>query len=331
MLAILTSRKTEMSNPYQRIAEKLNIREAVTEASKRNDLIPPRPEDKVSGELGKRFSEHLIRELERGDYDPMPAFSVAVPKSRLITRPAALLSFTDRVVYEAIVKVLRSRIERFLLGKYIVFWPRGCPSAKRGLDFENSVIKPEFGYIVRSDIVGFYESIDHERLADAVVNATGYRDIAEALMHFLERVMESRRGLPQGLTPSDTLATVYLAELDFAMVRNNFRYFRHGDDVRIAVENYDRACLAVRCLEAELRKLGLLLHNEKTRALHQTTYTDTVSSYQRRFKDAQNQLIDAEVQSLVKDKHALQKAMIDSGMEPLAWDFFTMRLLTWTT
>ena len=307
-----------MSNLYQRITERLNIREAVTKASERNDLIPPRLEDKVSGELGKRFSEQLTRELERGVYDPIPAFSVAVPKSRLITRPAALLSFADRVVYEAIVAVLRPRIEKFMLGEDIVFWPRGYPSAKRWLDFEISVTKPKSGYVVRSDIAGFYESIDHERLTDAIVNATGHRDIAEALMHFLERVMGSRRGLPQGLIPSDTLATVYLAELDFAMVRNNFRYFRHGDDVRIAVGNYDRACLAVRCLEAELRKLGLLLNSAKTRALHQKTYADTTSSYKRAVEDATDQLINTKVQSLVEDEHALKAALLDSGMEPLA-------------
>lgn len=44
-----------MPNPYQSIVDTLDLRAAITEASESNDLIPPRPEDKVGGELGTRF------------------------------------------------------------------------------------------------------------------------------------------------------------------------------------------------------------------------------------------------------------------------------------
>lgn len=33
-------------------------------ASNSNDLLPPREDDKVSGELGKRFVEHLRNQLQ---------------------------------------------------------------------------------------------------------------------------------------------------------------------------------------------------------------------------------------------------------------------------
>ena len=97
-------------NPYQQIAGQLNIDDAIIAASAHNDLLPPRREAKVGGELGKRFSAYLVRELETGRYDPIPAHIIAVPKSQLATRPAALMPFADRVVYEAIVAVLRPRI-----------------------------------------------------------------------------------------------------------------------------------------------------------------------------------------------------------------------------
>ena len=198
--------------PYQRIAERLNIRAAIRAASARNDLLPPRREDKAGGELGKRFSECIVRELETGRYDPTPAHIIAVPKSQIGTRPAALLPFPDRVVYEAIVDVLRLRISRFLLGIEIVFWPRADGSRDKSWSkFERYALTRDGQYIVSCDIAGFYESIDHSQLASAVVKATGYRNIADALVHFLDRVMGGTRGLPQGLEASDTLATVYLA------------------------------------------------------------------------------------------------------------------------
>ena len=195
---------------YQRIAHRLAVEDALRNAAERNDLVPPRFEDKVSGELGKRFSEKLKREIQRGSYDPQRAYFVAVPKNGYTTRMAAILTLSDRVIYEAVVALLRPRIETFLFGDDVVFWPRGERSAKRWAAFERSAIRGGFRYVVRGDVTAFYESVEHERLMDVVVEATGERDVADALAHFLERVMGSRRGLPQGLVPSDALATLYL-------------------------------------------------------------------------------------------------------------------------
>ena len=134
--------------------------------------------------------------------------------------------------------------------------------------------------------------------------------------------MGSRRGLPQGLMPSDTLATLYLAELDFVMVRNGFRYVRHGDDVRIAAETYDRACRALRTLEATLRKLGLLLNVEKTRVLRRDTYARNVTARETIFDDAQERITSARVQNIRNNEHALETAIHDADMEQLGWDLF---------
>ena len=312
-----------MSNPYQRIADLLRIGEAITQASKPNDLLPPRPEDKVSGELGRRYSEHLVRQLEKGEYDPIPAQIIPVPKSRFTTRPAALLALSDRVVYEAIVALLRPRITRFLLGDGIVFWPRGDLSSKKQWEeFENSVLKQESDYIVRCDIAGFYESVDHKTLANSIVNATGYGDVAEALLHLLRRVMGTGRGLPQGLISSDTLATVYLAEVDFAMIRNGYRYVRHGDDVRVAVDTYDQGCLAIRCFEAELRKCGLLVNSEKTRVFRCQTYHRSLSLFEETWTKAKGQVVEAMAAEFRKDQEALEEALTRFDMEELGWALF---------
>ena len=67
-----------MSDVFQTIVDELDLREAVRIGSRRNDLLPPRHEDKVTGELGARFSEGLRTRLERGRYDPSPASLVMV-------------------------------------------------------------------------------------------------------------------------------------------------------------------------------------------------------------------------------------------------------------
>ena len=308
-------------NPYQAIAEKLDLDAALNRVGP-NDLLPARLEDKTPGELGSRFVQDLRRRIDRGAYDPQPSYAVAVPKSTVGTRPAALVSLTDRVVLSAIVDVLVPRIENFLLGPDIVFWPRGVSAEKRWQDFERSVVQPEYRYVVRGDVAGFYESVDHQQLADAVVQATGMRDMTDALVHLLRRILGRGRGLPQGLSSSDALATVYLAKLDFCMVQEGFRYARHGDDLRVGVKRYDDGRRAVERIETELRGLGLLLNGSKTRVLRQATYAGEMSSFENIRERARNRIVDTKVQHLARDSEALLAVIEKADMDQLAWDHF---------
>ena len=314
--------------PYQLIVRRLDIPAAIRYASVPNDLLPPRQEDKAAGELGKRFSEYLVQELETGRYDPTVAHIIAVPKSQIATRPAALLPFRDRVVYEAIVDVLRQRIARFLLGEHIVFWPRANGTHEKNWSrFERSVLQQDGQFIVCCDIAGFYESIDHSQLASAVVRATGYRDIADALVHFLDRTMSGKRGLLQGLEASDTLATLYLAQVDRAMIRNGFSYTRHGDDARIAADSYNRGCTAVRVMEAELRKCGLLLNGSKTRVFKRSTYKELLVVYEKEWAKAKKSFIEETEAHLREDHGALEDAFARFNLPELGWEVFYHRII----
>ena len=130
------------------------------------------------------------------------------------------------------------------------------------------------------------------------------------------------RGLPQGLSPSDILATLYLAELDFVMIRNGYHYVRHGDDVRIGVESYDQGCRALRLMEATLRKLGLLLNVEKTRVLRGGTYANSLASHEKTLDHTRKKILNAKVENLRKNECALGTAIREAGMEQLEWDLF---------
>lgn len=310
-------------NPYQAIVGRLNIDKAIITASASNDLLPPRREDGVGGELGNRFSLRLARDLEQGHYDPVSAHFIAVPKSQYSTRPAALLAFPDRVVYEAIVAALRPRIASSLLDPETVFWPRcSLPDERRWSTFENSALEHDRDYIVRCDVAGFYESIDHDQLTRTIISATGRRELAEALLHLLTRVMNGTRGLPQGLLSSDALAALYLSEVDYAMVRKGFQYVRHGDDVRIAVDSYEDGCSAVRCMEAALRKRGLLLNSTKTRVFRRQRYAESLTSYNRMWEETRKSIIEGTVTKLRKDHDAFESALMSFDLEELGWALF---------
>ena len=306
-----------MLNPYQSIAALLDFDKALQEL-KRNDLLPPRPEDKAVGEAGARLRESLRRRLDHGSYDPQPAYIIAAPKSTVATRPAALLSIEDRLMFASMVDVLRPRIDSHLLGDDLVLWPRGTLTKKRWHDFERSVLQSGVSHVVKGDIVGFYEFVDHERLAEIIVSATGTRSVADALVHFLGRVMNSQRGLPQGHIPSDALATLYLSNLDFRMAREGFLYFRHGDDIRVGVNKYGDGRRAIEVLETELRVLRLTLNDSKTRILRTATYEKTVSTLDGVLDKAKNDIVAAKLE----DMDELAKTMTHVGQDQLAWDVF---------
>ncbi len=91
---------------------RLNLSSAIPNASIPNDLLPSRLEDKVGGELGKEFVAHLERMINEEKYSPVTASFVHVPKPGFATRPAALLTLADRVIYEALVSAVKPAIEK---------------------------------------------------------------------------------------------------------------------------------------------------------------------------------------------------------------------------
>lgn len=48
-----------MNGVIQTIAGRLDLTKALQAAAVSNDLLPPREDDRVAGELGKRFVAHL--------------------------------------------------------------------------------------------------------------------------------------------------------------------------------------------------------------------------------------------------------------------------------
>lgn len=311
-----------MADPYQEVVDDLDLPAAVRRGSQRNDLLPPRVEDDVLGEVGNRFSESLKDKLRRGRYDPNPAEIVLVPKPGNTTRPAALLTLSDRVVFDAIVETLRPRIETALLGRQIVLWPRGLDAEKRWGEFESSSLSGTATHVVLADVTGFYETIDHERLRDVLIAMTGRRRQVNALIEFLGRVMGSRRGVPQGLAASDPIATAYLSPVDSAMARSGLEYVRHGDDVRIAVRSVSEAREVLYNFEQQLRRVGLLANGSKAIIMRRSSYEKSVARPDQVHEKAQQELLAERIAEVEDDGEKLGELLEEIGEEQLAWNLF---------
>jgi len=302
----------------------IDLRGSLAPASERNDLLPPRPDDNVGGNVGRRFLDRLIRAVDQGRYAPVPAAFVSVPKPGFTSRPAAVLMLEDRCLYYALVESLGERIEQVLPGRGALLWPRAIPSEKRWHEFEHGPYSVGTSHIVRADIAGFYESIPHEELADRLLASTGRGEIVAALASLLTRVMGRPKGLPQGLATSDVLATVYLAPVDWAMLRSGWAYVRHGDDIRIPVDSYAEGRRAIQELEEELRGVGLMLNASKSYVLRRDTYEGQAMDVQAAVEEWRGRLRELIVGSVIdQGEGAIEEAFAELGLDDeVLWDAF---------
>lgn len=262
-----------ISDRFAAVADRLDLTTAI-ERLERNDLLPPRVEDKVPGQLRSGFISALQTALSDGTYRPLPADRIMVPKSRFSTRTAALMGLRDRVVFQALVDAAGAKIDRVLYDENRVIWPRGTPAPGRWKEFEQAPLADSPSHIVMADVAGFYESVEHDRLGALLVDATGSTPLAEACTAFLQAVMLSRRGLPQGHQSSDHLATLYLTEADAHIARAGLVHTRHGDDVRVPVDSYPDALRAAYVIEQGFRRCNLLMNGAKL-------IVETAESYEK--------------------------------------------------
>ncbi len=315
--------KKIMNIHIKNILEKLDFESAISNASTPNDLLPPRLEDKVGGELSKEFVKYLEKIINEEKYSADKASFIHVPKPGFTTRPAALLTLADRLIYESLVDSIKEKIEKKLISDNYVMWPRAAYGSKKWGEFERAPIEAGKAYIVSIDITAFYDSIDHSILEDTIVQIIGEGDIAKCISNFLSTIMDSNRGVPQGLLPSDTLATLFLQSLDSAMLRSGFNYWRHGDDIRMSADNISLARKSIAIAEVELRKIGLVLNSSKCTIKKTEQYDAHLQETSKVYQLIKDKLYQNRVASVSADSNALEEVMDEAKLDDqMKWDLF---------
>jgi len=312
-----------MHNTLRELACKFDFKEGIKLASIQNDLLPSRLEDKVSGELGKQYIELIKKQISENKYEPELAEIVHVPKPGYATRPAALLKLSDRLIYECLVHLIKHKVERNLVSDNYLLWPRANYIQKQWGKFERSPIESQDKYIINIDITAFYDSIDHSILEDKIVELTGETQIAKCLKFFLSKIMGNTRGVPQGLLASDTLATLYLQSLDSAMLRSDFNYWRHGDDMRLTASSISLARKSIAVAEIELRKIGLVLNASKCTIRKTANYDSHLEEVSEVYKLIKQRLYEENVDDATSDDDRLKELMDEAQLDDqLKWDLF---------
>nr|WP_246381497.1 RNA-directed DNA polymerase [Prauserella isguenensis] len=287
-------------------------------------MLPPREDDKVAGRIANRFVDGILARIAANDYVCAPALLVPVPKRAFTTRPAAVATLRDRIIYEALVCAARPKISRHLISSESLIWPRADESLPSWNNFERAPLEAGGGWVVSADVAGFYESVDHSRLDVALADAGVSSDIRQAIQTHLRSLMGANRGLPQGVDTSDSLATLYLSPVDSSLRRSDIRFWRHGDDYRIVTTDYPSALQAIFELEQALRRNSLLLNSGKLKIEKLGQYSIALQDVDLTTEKFREKMRKAREQALHESTgEELAKAAEDAGLDDdMQWRFF---------
>ncbi|GFI64817.1 group II intron-encoded protein LtrA [Lachnospiraceae bacterium] len=105
--------------------------------------------------------EELAGRLKRHAYKPQPARKVEIPKENGKTRPLSIYCYEDKLVQEALRRILAAVFEPHFYEEMMGFRPgRGCHDAIRML---NTMIEKRYtNYVLYADIKSFFNHLDHD-------------------------------------------------------------------------------------------------------------------------------------------------------------------------
>ncbi len=103
----------------------------------------------------------LVERLKRKSYKPKPARRVEIPKDNGKTRPLSIYCYEDKLVQEALRRILEAVFEPMFYDEMMGFRPnRSCHMALRKL---NTMIESNYtNYVLDADIKGFFDHLDHK-------------------------------------------------------------------------------------------------------------------------------------------------------------------------
>jgi RNA-directed DNA polymerase len=236
----------------------------------------------VDGVTVEQFAERaeerlaqLAEDLRKKTYRPQPVRRVYIPKSGGGQRPLGIPSVRDRIVQQALLQVLQPVFEPTFSTRSHGFRPeRGCHTA---LSVVERAIRHGYSWVVDADIQTFFDTVDHEKLIDAVSEEVADGSVLRLIRQILRAGVSlpsaattepTELGTPQGGPLSPLLANIYLSRLDRAMMQAGYGLVRYADDFVIFTKSEGEAAAALSLAEGVLEgELGLRLHPEKTRVV----------------------------------------------------------------
>lgn len=222
--------------------------------------------------------QDLLGRIRRNAYKPQASKRVDIPKEDGSTRPLSISCFEDKIVQQAVSKILTAIYEPiFLPSSY------GYRAGVNGHEALRALMKysnenPD-GATLEIDLRKYFDTIPHANLQGILrekISDKGFLKLVEKLIRAPKMVNGkaelNKVGCPQGSIISPILSNIYLhhvvdswfAEISKSHLKGRAEMVRFADDMVFVFQHKEEAERFYKVLPKRLEKYGLTLHEEKS-------------------------------------------------------------------
>lgn len=232
--------------------------------------------------------ENLEGRLRKKTYKPQPARIVEIPKDNGKMRPISIYCYEDKLVQEALRRVLEAVFEPQFYDEMMGFRPnRGCHKAIQKLNV--MLEKAPTNYVLDADIRSYFQTIDHEwavkfvetRIKDPNITRLVRRMLKAGIMKDFQ-YEETEEGSGQGSCCSPVISNVYMHYVLVKWFKESIEPRLKGygglvvyaDDFVACFQYKEEAERFYELLKKRMRRVGMSLEENKTRLIEFGRYAE---------------------------------------------------------